>query len=164
MLGTAVLDHLGVAHGPLEGRQQGAVPLELGVGRIAGLDAAEAAGHDLNGRHALAGRDGLLERRGDGGFQGEVVGAQDDIDVWILGQPRYQHRLAGVGADAGKPDLAGLLGGLLGVDQVVGDLFRLAFGVQIPDIQVIGLQRLQTGIQVVERVLLGERHGSCSTA
>ena len=121
--------------------------------------AAEAAGHDLDGRHALAGRGGLLERRGDGGFQGEVVGAQDDIDVGVLGQPRHQHGLAGVRADAGKADLAGLLGGLLSVDQIVGDLFRLAFGVQIPDIQVIGLQRLQTGIQIVERFLPGGAMG-----
>jgi len=51
--------------------------------------------------------------------QREVVGAQDDIDIGIFAS--HGTSTAGrMGADAGKADCRPL-GGLLSVDQVVGD-------------------------------------------
>jgi hypothetical protein len=60
-----------------------------------------------------------------------------------------------VRADTGEADLAGLLGGLLRIDEIVGDLGGTALGVEVPDIHVVGAELFEAGVEVFERVLAG---------
>ena len=95
---------------------------------------------------------------------GEVVGRQDHVDVRIRRERRNQFRLAAVRAHAGEADLAGFLGDLLRLDQFVSHIGGLGFGVQIPDIQMVGAQLAQAGIQIRQRSLFGLGRRSCSKA
>ena len=51
-------------------------------------------------------------------------------------------------ADAGEADLARLLGDALSLQQVVGDIARTVLHVEIPDVQVIGPELAQAGIEL----------------
>ena len=127
----------------------------------AGLGEAKAAGHHLHGHHALAGGVRGRDRRVERVAHAEVVGRQDHVDVRLGRQRRDQFRLAAVRADAGEADLAGFLGDLLRFDQFVGHLGRLGLGVQVPDVQVIGAEFAQAGIQVGQRGFFGLGAPSC---
>jgi hypothetical protein len=57
-----------------------------------------------------------------------------------------------VHADAGEADLAGLLGDLLGFQEVVGELRGGLFAVEIPDVDVVGPELFEAGVQVRQRL------------
>src|ERR1039457_4270948 len=139
-------------------------PLGLGVAAAPPSAHAAAAG-DLHCHDALARLRRLLDSGGDGRLHGEVVGRQDHVDVGVLRGERYHVQMAAVGADAGEADLAGFLGGLLRVDQVVVDRRNVGLAVQIPDIHEIRSEFLQAVIElrhgarlVVPFRLRGEHH------
>ena len=62
--------------------------------------------------------------------------------------------MAGMRANACKADFSLLLGDLLGFDQVVADFAGLGLGVEVPDVDVIGAQFPQAGVQVLQRAIL----------
>ena len=152
--------HLMAASGPPSWRSA----LTVGVrGRavepVAAPDPLDAARHHLHGDDAHAGLsrgpDGRRHVRDARGLVGhghvlhrEVVGGQDDVGLSQLDQVRQHPVHVEVRADAGEPDLSGLLGDALGLEQIVGHLGRGALGVQIPDVEVVGPQLAQAGVQI----------------
>ena len=142
MLGMVVAT-LGLVHDPFERREMRAGLGELLREGAAGFDAAESAGHDLHGDDAHAGLsggvDGLIHR----GVHGKVVGGENDVEDALLDHPWDELRLAAVGADAGEAHFALLLGELLRFDMVVSDVGGAAPAVEIPDVDVIGVELAQ---------------------
>ena len=142
---------LGILQDPLEGGHHGAVALQDAIGLLFLLNSAGAAGHDLHGDQADAGRFGFLDGRLDARIHGEVVAQQDHVDHPALDGGVDHRGLPAVGADTGEADLPVLLGGGLRFEQLGSQVGRARQAVQVPDIQVVGAQRAQAGFQVLHR-------------
>ena len=61
--------------------------------------------------------------------------------------------VAAVETDAGKADFSILLGDALRFEDFVVDHIRSASAMQVPDVEVVGLQLLQAGFEVRQRGL-----------
>lgn len=85
----------------------------------------------------------------------KVVAADDNVNLAALEGGRDDAGLAAVRADAGEADFAVFLGDLLGLEEFVGNLLAVGAVVDAPNIQVIGTQLAETGVEVSQRGLLG---------
>jgi hypothetical protein len=147
--------HVRIFQDPLQRGQHGALPLQSVVYLVSRLGPAESARHDFHGYNANPGLGGRLDQRIHGWIHGEVVGGENDVKMRQLADDsRNELRLPAVRADTDKSHLAFLLGYLLRFHQLIGELFRFASGVQMPDIHVIGSQLFQAGAEVIQRLLL----------
>src|SRR5580765_2556200 len=124
--------------------------MQLCSDRVGGLEAAEAASHDLHGNDTCTGGSDSGNSLLHSGVHGEVVNGEDDVEGFLLRGP-LKHLGERVRAHAGKADLALLFGDVLRFDHVIADLGRFVFGVEIPDVYVVRLEFAEAGVEVFEQ-------------
>ena len=139
---------------PLEGREHGAFLGQTLQIRIAGLQTVRSTGHHLHGYHPHAGFGGGFNGLIHAGVHGEVVGSQHHIKDALLHHPGQQLLLAAVCADADEADFALFFGLQLHFDLVVGNLVGAVAGVEIPDVDVIGVEFAQAGFEMLLQLFL----------
>ena len=109
--------------------------------------AASGSGHHFHSDHADAGLRQLLHRRRPGGILGEAILRLDYIQLGLNHAVDNGGQVC-VAAHADEAHFALLLGLLLGRDHIVGDVRRVALAVEMPDVQVIGSEFLEAGIEL----------------
>ena len=140
----------GIIDGPLQSRErESGGPLRLRCGCSA--SATTGAGHYLHGHQPNAGRAQLLDRWAIARGRGEVVLRLHHVHLG-LDDPIDDGRQI-MCAHSDEPDLALLLGRALRVEQVVGNIRRAVLAVQMPDVQMIGVEFFEAGLQL--------RQGAC---
>ena len=142
--------HAGLVHDPFERSEKRAGLGKLLCEGTAGFNAAEPAGHDLHGHDAKAGLSGGVKGLVHGGIHGEVVSGENDVEDALLDHPWNELRLAAVGADAGEAHFALLFGILLHFKHVVSDVGGATLAVEIPDVDVIGVELVQALVEILE--------------
>ena len=125
----------------------------------AGFDAAESASHDLHGDDAHAGFSGGVDGLIHGGVHGKVVSGENDVEDALLDHPWDELRLAAVGADADEAHFALLFCILLHFNHVVGDVCGAAEAVEIPDVDVIGVELAEALVEMLQHACFVVRLG-----
>ena len=88
-------------------------------------------------------------------IRSEVVLRLHDFDFGF--DDAVDDRRQVVRAHAHEPDFALLLGFALGFDQFIGNLRRVAQAMKVPDVQVVGVEFLQAGVELRQDARAGMR-------
>ncbi len=84
-----------------------------------------------------------------GGVHREVIRGKNHVEVLLRDGGGEDFSVSAVGADARETNLSLLFSDILRFHEFIGDLVRLGFGVKIPDVQVIGAEFFQAGVDIL---------------